>query len=63
MLGRLNKLSLLFFVCVTVFSCTLQTVAVEKLDSKYMGFGDLKWGRHLYDIEGEYDVKFIGKEY
>lgn len=61
MLGRLNKLIFLFFVCVTVFSCTLQIVAVEKLDSKYMGFGDLKWGRALYDIEGEYDVKFIGK--
>lgn len=58
---RLNKLSILFLVCVAVFSFTLQTFAAEKLDQKYMGLGDLTWGRPLYDIQGEYDVKFVSK--
>lgn len=58
---RLNKLSIFFLVCVAFFSFTLQAFAAEKLDQKYMGLGDLTWGRPLYDIEGEYDVKFVNK--
>lgn len=45
------------FFCIIFFPISTTTASYQ-LPEQFMGFGDLIWGRKLYDIDGEYDTKF-----